>query len=206
MRRLGLLLFWLGLATPVLATVDDWPALYDVTGVASDDVLNIRERPDASSPVIGTFAPDATGIEVIAANDEMTWGLVNVAERSGWVSLAYLERRPGQWDGALPQIQSCFGTEPFWNFTRTGANRFRFEALGEEPFTLPVTESARSENRRDSFHIVAEGSDGLSVAILETEACNDGMSDRDYGISVQLVLGIGGGSRHVSGCCSLAPQ
>lgn len=206
MRRLGLLLFWLGLATPVLATVDDWPALYDVTGVASDDVLNIRERPDASSPVIGTFAPDATGIEVIAANDEMTWGRVNVAERSGWVSLAYLERRPGQWDGALPQIQSCFGTEPFWNFTRTGANRFRFEALGEEPFTLPVTESARSENRRDSFHIVAEGSDGSSVAILETEACNDGMSDRDYGISVQLVLGIGGGSRHVSGCCSLAPQ
>ncbi len=205
MRRLVLLL-WLGLATPVLATVDGWPALYDVAGVASDDVLNIRERPDVSSPVIGTFAPDATGIEVIVANEEMTWGRVNAAERSGWVSLAYLERRPGQWDGALPQIQSCFGTEPFWNFTRTSADRFRFEALGEEPFTLSVIESASSENRRDSFHVVTEGSDGPSVAVLETEACNDGMSDRNYGISVQLVLGIGGGSRHISGCCSLAPQ
>ena len=57
---------WLALATPGMATVDTWPALYDVAFVASDDVLNIRSGPGASFDIIGSLAHDAEGVEVTA--------------------------------------------------------------------------------------------------------------------------------------------
>ena len=196
-------LIWAVLAVPALATQDGWPAIHDVTGVAPNDVLNIRERPDASSPVVGRLPPDAT-VEVIRPNARMTWGLVNAGERPGWVSLRFLARRPGQWDGAFPEIGACFGTEPFWSLRRDGdAITFSTPETSE---TLTITARSGSENRRDSFHVIAEGPTGPAVAILQTEACSDGMSDREFGISMQLLLGLGPGARQLSGCCTLAAQ
>jgi uncharacterized membrane protein len=200
-RRAALL--WVLLAAPAMATQDGWPAIHDVTGVGLDDMLNIRERPDASSPIVGQLAPDAT-VEVIRPNDRQTWGVVNAGERSGWVSLRYLERRPGQWDGAYPEVAACFGTEPFWTLRRDG------EALTyitpETSESLTIVARAGSLNRRDSFHMIAEGDGGPAVALLRTETCSDGMSDREFGISVQLLLGLGVETRQLSGCCTLAAQ
>ena len=56
------LILLLALALPLRA--EEFPAAYAVTGVASNDVLNIRARPDAGSAIIGSLAPDATGVEV----------------------------------------------------------------------------------------------------------------------------------------------
>jgi len=202
MIRLAVLC-WLAFAAPALATQDGWPAIHDVTGVAADDMLNIRERPDASSPVVGRLAPDAT-VEVIRPNDRLTWGLVNAGERTGWVSLRYLARRPGQWDGAFPEIASCFGTEPFWSLARDGDAMTFSTPEGSEDMT--ITTRSGSENRRDSFHMIATGAGGPAVAILQTEACSDGMSDREFGISVQFLIGFEEGARQLSGCCTRAAQ
>ena len=202
MIRLALLL-WASLALPAFATQDGWPAIHDVTGVAADDVLNIRERPDAASPVVGQLAPDAT-VEVIRANERLTWGLVNAGERPGWVSLRYLARRPGQWDGAFPEIASCVGTEPFWSLQREG-DAIAF-STPDSASGYMITARSGSANRRDRFHIIAEGAVGTAVAILRTEACSDGMSDRAFGISVDLLLGIGPEARQLSGCCTLLSQ
>jgi uncharacterized membrane protein len=200
--RLALIL-WAALAAPALATQDGWPAIHDVTGVAADDVLNIRERPDASSPIVGQLAPDAT-VEVIRPNERLTWGLVNAGERTGWVSLRYLQRRPGQWDGAFPEVAACFGTEPFWSLARDGDALTFSTPEGSEVFA--ITTRSGSQNRRDSFHMIAEGPGGPAVAILQTEACSDGMSDRVFGISLQLLLGLGPEARQLSGCCTLSAQ
>lgn len=70
--------------SPLALRAEVYLALHDVTGVAANDVLNIRENPDAASPVIGTLAPDATGVEVILVDDG--WALVNAGERSGYAS------------------------------------------------------------------------------------------------------------------------
>jgi hypothetical protein len=200
--RLALIL-WASLALPAFATQDGWPAVHDVTGVAADDELNIRERPDAASPVVGQLAPDAT-VEVIRPNERLTWGLVNAGERSGWVSLRYLARRPGQWDGAFPEIGSCLGTEPFWSIVRAGdAITFSTPDASDR---MTITTRSGSANRRDRFHMIAEGAGGTAVALLRTEACSDGMSDRAFGISVDLLLGIGPEARQLSGCCTLMPQ
>ena len=204
MIRLAVVL-WAFLALPAMATQDGWPALHDVTGVAADDVLNIRERPDATSPIIGQLAPDATGIEVIRANPRLTWGLVNAGEATGWVSLRYLERRPGQWDGAFPEIAVCFGTEPFWRLGREG-ERLVHTTPDAEAQEFAIVARSGSVNRRDSFHMIAEGAGGPVIAVLETRSCSDGMSDRDYGISVQILFGIGPETRQLSGCCTLGGQ
>jgi hypothetical protein len=158
--RLAVLL-WAALALPGAATQDGWPAIHDVTGVAADDVLNIRERPDASSPIVGQLAPDAT-VEVIRPNERLTWGLVNAGERTGWVSLRYLQRRPGQWDGAFPEIASCFGTEPFWSLRARATRSPSPRPTRGEGYT--ITARSGSENRRDSFHMIAEGAGRPAVA------------------------------------------
>lgn len=203
MIRLAFVL-WAALAAPALATQDGWPAIYDVTGVAEDDVLNIRERPDASSRVVGRLSPGMQ-VEVIRPNDRQTWGLVNEGDRPGWVALRFMTRRPGQWDGAFPEVASCFGTEPFWTLVRDG-DSLSFNAPDGTQDQFAIAARSGSENRRDSFHMIAEGADGPAVAILKTEACSDGMSDREFGISVQLLFGLGAGARQLSGCCTRAAQ
>lgn len=204
MIRLAFIL-WAAGALPALATQDGWPALHDVAGVSPSDVLNVRERPDASAPVIGRLAPDATGIEVIRPNERLTWGLVNIGERTGWVSLRYLARRPHQWDGAFPEIASCHGTEPFWSIRRDG-DMLTYSDPESAQLDFPLVSKSGSASRRDSFHMIVAGPDAPAVLLLTTETCGDGMSDREFGISVQFLTGIGGDVRHLSGCCTLAPQ
>jgi len=199
------LMLWAAFALPAQATQDGWPALHDVAGVSSGDVLNIRERPDASSPIMGKFAADAEGIEVIRPNERQTWGLVNVGERTGWVSLRYLERRPHQWDGAFPEVASCYGTEPFWSLRRDG-DMLTYSTPDVEALDFPIVSRSGSANRRGSFHMIAEGPGGPVVVLLRTEACSDGMSDRSFGISIEFLLEIESDVSHLSGCCTLASQ
>lgn len=208
-RLFTLLMF---LATPALATQDGWPALYDVTGVASDDVLNVRSAPNAEADLVGRLAPDARNIEVIRPNEALTWGLINTGEGTGWASLAYLERQPGQFDGRIPDIRQCFGTEPFWALT-IDPPRATFSTPDDAGRDGLVSGLFRSENRRDRF--VFSGAffpDDFGVLdmqmTLRNEACGDGMSDRAYGYSVDLFLS--GSSdprahRLLSGCCSISP-
>ena len=191
----------LALASPAAATQNGWPALFDVTDVASDDVLNIRETPDASSPIIGALPHDATDIEVIAPNDAYTWGLVNIGEASGWVSLRYLARHPGQLDYKFPEIRICAGTEPFWSLRRSN------EVV---TFDMPLDDvRAASEsvlwrqttvNHRHRYSFRTES----MVGVLARQSCNDGMSDQEFGIEVNLILL--NEDLHLQGCCSIRPR
>lgn len=47
-----------GLSTMPAHATADGPDSWSVTGVASDDVLNIRFAPMATAPIIGTIPPD----------------------------------------------------------------------------------------------------------------------------------------------------
>ena len=94
----------LALTGPAVASHHSWPALHDVIGVLGDDVLT-------------ALPSDTSDIEVIRPNDDLTWGLVNVNEGVGWVSLMYLARQTKQPQPAFPAITQCFGTEPFWSTT-----------------------------------------------------------------------------------------
>ncbi|MWD27935.1 SH3 domain-containing protein [Aquicoccus sp. SCR17] len=199
MRRLALLL--LCLLLPAVASAQDLPALYAVTGVAADDVLNLRDAPRASGQKIGTLAPDATGVEVTAIRDG--WGRVNAGPRAGWASMRYLAREAPDAE-VLTRRLSCAGTEPFWSLDITQGARVRFE-----PADGPAQEAAAgtlrpAEGWRDAFVLPLEaGEGGLSAVILHRRQCSDGMSDRAFGLSVDLLTGAAPDPLLRTGCCSL---
>ena len=192
-RLIVLLLLWAG-----GAAAQPLPALYDVTGVAADDVLNVRAGPDAGSEIIGTLAPGATGVEVIEEADG--WGRVNAGERSGWASLTYLARRPGQEAGDLPARLRCAGTEPFWSLVTTGEEVILDEMATNRTRSWPQSSTLTAEGRYEPHAIPGEG-DAPDV-IVSRGACTDGMSDRAFGLIVHVLQG-GDDPYLLSGCCSI---
>jgi Bacterial SH3 domain len=85
-------------ATP---TRDPDARVYAVTGVALDDVLNVRAGPGIEHPIVGTLPPYGTGIEVTHRGESAggaTWVPIRRADLAGWVNSAYLARQVGQTD------------------------------------------------------------------------------------------------------------
>lgn len=202
MLRLTALLLLL----PTLAAAQELPALHDVTGVASDDVLNLREGPSAGDRIIGTLAPDAENVEVTALNDDGSWGRVNTQERSGWASMRFLARQAGQDADTLPVPMRCFGTEPFWSLDVT-ASGLTFEGVDLDPVetSLAARSTVRGIRGRHGFAGWGAKETAGMHGIVRREACSDGMSDRHYGLSLDLLVSMDGELSQYAGCCSLAP-
>ena len=211
MRWLAPIAWLLCLANPCLAQ-DSFPALYDVSGVSAGDVLNIRSGDTAGSEAVGFFAPDTKGIEILRTNADGTWGLVNAGEATAWVSLAYLARQPGQQE-SLPKIRRCVGTEPFWsiNIDPPSVQLATPDAPGANGLVSSLFTSA---SRRDRYvyagSLQSEDAGPLELVLaLRREICSDGMSDREYGFDVDVLIKDNDASDGLrrstvySGCCTL---
>ncbi|MFN3662859.1 SH3 domain-containing protein [Yoonia sp.] len=190
---------------PVLALGDTvppvLPALYEVTGVASDDQLNIRAAPDAGSDIIGALAFDRTAVEVIALSTAGGWALVNHEERSGWVAARFLQRSdiaPGPL-GFPARNLTCYGTEPFWSLRITPTEVLLSTPQGDGSYAI-----------KDAYFTREQSFIGANAAFFDWAAdnmrvrshilpgiCNDGMSDRTFGLHY-----IDDHFGH-KGCCSL---
>lgn len=184
------------LALPLRAEV--LPAFYQVTGVAAEDVLNIRAEPDAGSPIVGGLPPNATGVEVVAIQGN--WAVVSTGENTGYAALRYLRRSPGPDWNALETPLSCLGTEPFWSLLIDPAR-------GETRFRTPEDEDHRTSPIAASWPALPWGRSAAlalpdSLAVLTPAECSDGMSDNRYGIAVDLFPTRPDGAR-LSGCCRL---
>ncbi|KNG93340.1 COG3650 family protein [Pseudaestuariivita atlantica] len=180
------------------------PALFDVANVASDDVLNIRAAPSSGAPIVGALSFAARNVEVVETSADGRWGRVNTGEQSGWAHLSFLSRVPGQPDSDLPQPLTCFGTEPFWSLT--------LEA-GEAGLSTPgdvvgfdILTTQRASGRTDRYSFIATQVLRDLHGVVRREMCNDGMSDRAYGLDVDLIVLRGGQAVQLSGCCSVALQ
>lgn len=127
-------LFSFGFAGAALADIDGHgPDGYQVTGVATDDVLNARMGPGADYAVISHFKPDERGLEQITcvpflpagayiAMSEAkrkalpsTWCLMRSGDlaRAGWVAARFLQGdgiEPVEKSRATPEITSVDGT------------------------------------------------------------------------------------------------
>jgi len=206
-------LLWL-ICAALPAAAQEFPALYSVTGVAADDVLNIRSAPSASSEIIGSLAPHQTGVEVVQADGSGNWGLVNSGERSGWAALRYLAPEPGDdWRKRQDQALECFGTEPFWSLSLDEASYLRTQDGPITPLTLVAREPAAGHRGKSGFYAVSRVDSALPApeirsvsGTLTAQHCTDGMSDRTYGISIDLLQFRKAGQMDVlTGCCSLVP-
>lgn len=189
------------LAAPGHATPEAiFPGLIDVTGVAAGDVLNIRAEPGANATIIGTLAPDASGIEVVEARNG--WLRVALPEASGWISGRFATMRTGLWQqDALPAGLVCHGTEPFWSLVPDkGAAQFSTPDGARRHEGLRVFGPADwAENPRRAIR-----ADGLMALISPApRLCSDGMSDALFGLDADVVVGEGAQARYLRGCCSI---
>ena len=188
-RLLPLLLALFAALAPVEVASDTLrpllPALYRVVDVAANDVLNIREAPDASSRIVGSLAPDRRDVEVLDTSLQGNWAMIGEGEHSGWVALRFLARQDEPIDNyGLPATLRCVGAEPFYSFRFTNDGIAWSDPEGESLFALAGMQSFLPDYdiRRDglSFSFLR---DGATVrAMIVPSICDDGMSDRLYGM------------------------
>jgi len=209
------LVLMLALASPAAASQHDWPALHDVIGLSDGEVLNVRAEPDIASEVLSTLAPDTKDIEVVRTNDDQTWGLVNVGEGTGWISLTFLARQDKQAASAFPDIRQCFGTEPFWSLSYDQpAIRLSMPDVPPAEGFISGLFSSRSQSDRYFYRGSMMSPDAGPIDVnlsIRLRACSDGMSDRAFGIEVDMLVSDNNtedGFRQpglYSGCCTIAP-
>ena len=192
------LLWLLLLCAPLRA--EELPALYSVTGVAADDVLNLRERPDSGSAIIGRLAPDASGVEVVAFADD--WAVINVDGVAAYAARRFLTREDGPDWASLQRPIFCSGTEPFWSLALDPSTASaRFSTPGQpDPKPLAIDDLWSG----NAWTASAAVSLPVGLAVLRRQDCSDGMSDQQFGIAVDVFLQDSDGLRLV-GCCGLSP-
>ncbi|MEL6958447.1 MAG: hypothetical protein AAGL89_05780 [Pseudomonadota bacterium] len=178
------------------ATAQSLPERYSVTGVAGDDVLNIRSGPAASFDKIGEFGPYTLNVEVLRIEDG--WGMVPAGERNGWVSMRFLEAYPIP-ANEVPRPLVCSGTEPFWTLA--------LYPRGSE-YNSPDTGRRDLEIMRElaaDKGFLIQAREGLTLErtiVVNALPCNDGMSDRVFGMTATLFNDTPEGSSVQNGCCT----
>jgi uncharacterized membrane protein len=181
------------------------PALYDVTGVVADDVLNVRERPDAGSPIVGTLRPDAARVEVIGVVPGGRWGLVNVEEMAGWVSMRFMS--PSEVAMSEPPVGlTCSGTEPFWSVSFQSGTTWSVDlvymGIGDAPIAMSGWSAPAINRINGAYGFSGLGGVTRASGIIDPGLCEDGMSLRAFGYGINMM--IDGTERMVlNGCCSL---
>lgn len=201
------------------AAAQPLPSTYhQVTGVAADDTLTVRDAPSASAGVLGALAPGTAPIEIGATNAEGTWGRIPFQGADGWVSMRYLapfappmlaETSGGRSTG-IPIGLGCGGTEPFWDLAMRDD---RTVEMSEPALTAPLPLTIERVQVAVGHvglpaGLGATGAQGTTVsATFRPGYCDDGMSDMTYNMTVDLWYGSDGtGPALLSGCCRLAPQ
>lgn len=178
------------------------PTLHTVTGVASNDVLNVRAEPNASSEIIGSLTPGASPVEVVATFGN--WSNILMREQNGWVSSRYLAPAEVETVPSTPIAHGtrCFGTEPFWGLDVSSDGKITFESPDEPKASYPIIGSDRFVARPNRFYIVGGEVDNSITAFVSSGVlCSDGMSDREHGWAIELLRETEGDRAAYSGCC-----
>lgn len=194
--------------SPSLASAQVFPALYDVNGVASDDVLNIRNSADAAAEITGSLPPDAKAVEVLGLSPDGKWALVNGPQVSGYVALRYLTSSIGSDWLIMDSPLSCHGTEPFWGLNIDPQAKTAQISQPDGPNMQVAIQTIWPGTAITNVAALAAVSSNTQItAVLNGAACSDGMSDTAYGITATLLMRDARGENPVtySGCCTIAP-
>lgn len=182
------------------------PALFDVSGVAGNDVLNVRSGPGAGFEVIGALDPHAKGVEVVATNEAHSWGMIAFQGQTGWVAMRFMRVQDAQDAEAFPRRISCSGTEPFWSIAFQPGNLVVLDRpdQGQDLLTLGWVGLSRN-TYISSYGFEVGGATISATGTIRRQMCSDGMSDITYGWAIDMVAEEQGQRELWSGCCSLQP-
>ena len=167
-------------------SVSDWQIVerrsvdgyFEVIGVASNDVLNIRAEPSGSSAKLGFLEHDDKVVEITALNRTGRWGNVRAGERMGWVSMKFL--RPATLttygNTKIPIGLECFVTEPFDRYT-FGAGHIKFSSQNGGTEILPIENIISNDVNYTTFY---ERMGLTSEMTISRKLGSDGMSDLNF--------------------------
>lgn len=192
------------------APAEPWtaPSLYAVTGVAPDDVLNVRAEPGPDAAKLAGLQPDERPVEVIEIMESggQRWGRVLAEGRPGWVNMAYLEEIDFERvaDSAIPAALMCTGTEPFWGLEFSASSATYTDPEIEAPSSHAIA-AVTPAAARGAFPAAVTFEDA-DWAVIARERCSDGMSSDDYQWSVQYFTRLGGEPVFLQGCCRIEPD
>ncbi|NOR62804.1 MAG: SH3 domain-containing protein [Rhodobacteraceae bacterium] len=181
------------------------PDVFAVTGVASNDTLNVRQAPSGSSTDIGDLYPNEL-IEVISLSDDSKWGQIIWQEGNGWIAMRFLTPSPLPHfpNSEMPMRISCSGTEPFWTAVIWPNQMFEFtdySGANQESQSRLIAQSTTAMGMQPySFAFTA----GEYTGLLDRAECSDGMSDRTYGWQLRIINPSLNGLQLRSGCCQAA--
>lgn len=169
----------------------------EVTGVAADDVLNLRAEPRTGAALVGALAPATSGVETMKQSG--SWTYVRFGQQEGWASSRYLRPALSFTGGPPPFPLHCVGTEPFWSLTLDGKRAvYRTPEIAEA-----ASQVASIEPSRNSTIVwrVRPADGPVSSAVIEgRQACSDNMSDTIYSFRIHAETRDG---QLLSGCCEV---
>lgn len=204
LQALMLVLVLCVFTSDIMASEDvTYISYYRVSGVASNDVLNVRSGPNASYATVGSLAPNAAPVEVFRQQDG--WAQVALSEQMGWVSMRFLAEIsiPTIGSSTLPQGLTCGGTEPFWGLD-LGAGQVTYSAMDQSPRAFNTIQADKFHNLGGSTNFVlGQRPNEQITAIISNQMCSDGMSDRDYPRRIDLLISTPNGTTGQSGCCQV---
>ncbi len=183
------------------------PQTYRVSGISAGGVLNVRAGPSVTAADVGDLGAEAGPLEILEVDASGDWGRVPWRESDGWVAMRYLAPTElPRIDGTvLPVGLRCAGTEPFWGVTLAAPDAVRIDHLGAEaPRRAELTASTESRNGLD-FPVALEARDDEAryTLLVRPALCSDGMSERSYGWSADLLWHRDDGLTLLSGCCGI---
>ena len=183
------------------------PQYFEVSGIADDDVLNVRSGPSTEHRVVGNLKIGSGTIEVLEFSEDNIWGRILWAESNGWVHKDYLRAvSPTNLKNTMvPVGLRCSGTEPYWDFSIESQGDVTFKELFTDSIENSVIEHvAESDNKANFPTALLAASDKVKLtAVLHTRQCNDGMTERAYGWEIDLLVSDNAEQRLLSGCCSM---
>lgn len=179
------------------------PAVFSVSGVASGDVLWVRDAPRAGGNQIGSLNPGS----VVNVNGRASgnWGQITLNGQIGYINMRFLTRMAENATSAtangFPLGLTCRGTEPFWTLEIGEDRRFQYTSLIEGPD--PVRHLAMATPATSAGYPFAFKAHPLTGTI-DQKSCSDGMSDTQYSMSIQLQRPSGntGHMENLFGCCN----
>jgi len=105
----------------------------------------------------------------------------------------------------LPEKFVCFGNEPFWSLSIEGGVAATFSTPDLKlPQSYTVIESRTALGRLD-YPLALDLYAGLrsAIAVIEHEACSDGMSDTTHLWSAHIHMKDQAGASLLTGCCRI---
>jgi uncharacterized membrane protein len=188
---------------------------FRVTGVAADDVLNLRSGPVPESPLVDTIPPNARDLLATGRREQIgrsIWREIQFRGQTGWVNERFLAEEAPSAAPALPaqpdrsgqppvfgEDLRCLGQNPLWDLT---ISRNGDVACAQTCAPGLRASPARLENNRAFWYMEVNqpgGAPHLQVWLLKNASCRDGLSSHTYTYEIQARRPEG---TLLRGCCN----